>query len=74
MIAARFVAALGELAEALIRSSMPAPSTVAEGSAQGTVTRGLVPCPICETEQQRHGVHFANNTELRPCAGSWGRR
>jgi len=74
VIGARFVDALGELAEALIRESMPAPAVVADGSSPGVIRLGLLPCPVCGTPQRTGAVHFASNTDIRPCVGSWGRR
>lgn len=35
---------------------------------------GLVPCSTCKTPQRPGAVHFASNTAIRPCAGSWRRR
>lgn len=73
MIAARFVEALELLAGELVRT-LPPPAVVAEGSSPGILRLGLVPCPKCGTPQRPGGVHFASNTDIRPCAGSWGRR
>lgn len=75
---------LTEIARELARiTGVAPPAVVAEGSHQGNVQRdvkpenvrpGLVPCPECGTGQRPGAVHFASNTEIRPCVGSWRRR
>ena len=69
----RFIAALDELAIALL-AAFPPPTVVADGSSPGNVRLGLVPCAECKTPQRPGAVHFATLTDVRPCAGSWGRR
>lgn len=73
MIGDRFVAALELLADELLRA-FPPPAVCADGSAPGVMRLGLVPCPTCHTPQRPGAVHFASNTAIRPCVGSWGRR
>lgn len=86
MIGARFIESLGELAAELARKfphatladgTMPgvAPAPIAERDVKPeNVQPGLVPCASCGTGQRPGAVHFASNTEIRPCAGSWSRR
>jgi hypothetical protein len=70
---ARFVAALDELAHALL-AEFPAPLVVAEGSGPIAITpQGLIPCADCGSPRRPGAVHFARLTDLRPCVGSWGR-
>jgi hypothetical protein len=38
------------------------------------VRPGLVPCVECGRPERPGAVHFASNTTIRPCTGSWGRR
>lgn len=67
------LAALNDLAGALVHA-FPPPTVVADGSWQGNVRPGLLPCPECKTPQRPGAVHFARLTDIRPCVGSWRRR
>lgn len=77
MIAARFIESLGEFAAELARA-FPGVN-LAQGTMPGisrveVVPPRLVRCADCQTEQRPGAVHFASNTAIRPCAGSWRRR
>lgn len=84
MTAARFIAALGELADvarALFapapRPPLPAPPlAIAQGSSPAidvpeVLPPGLVPCSDCGTEQRPGAVHYPTLLDQRPCRGSW---
>lgn len=74
MIGARFIAALGDLAGALLATFPPPDFVIAEGSGPISITPpGLIPCADCRTPQRPGAVHFAKLTDLRPCPASWRR-
>jgi len=73
---ALILAAMNDLAGALVHA-FAIGSSPAIALPDPPPTPGLMLCPKCGTLQQPrvHGfaVHFASNTEMRPCAGSWAR-
>jgi hypothetical protein len=58
----------------LAHGSSPA-IAVADLATDAPCPPGLVACSTCNTMQRAGGgVHFASNTAIRPCVGSWVRR